>query len=366
MLGLIHNISVTNVTVSVSLLCFLSCHCRWKGGCQMLVMRKPEKGSWAWWSERSCFEGVPSSWALYVPFKRIVCNQLITSVVDRMDPLQFAYRARRGVEDATLTLFDLIYSYLDSAGTTVRNLCMDFSSAFNSIQPHVLIKMLLDLDINTDLILWIRQFLCDRPQRVRRNSRFCDQPVLSDGLVLNTDVPQGCVLSPVLVCFYKWIHMQWPCSYFDQVPRWYGPDQSTERRVLSFSVLLADRHVKRLVQITFLELNVSKTKELICGSGKDNDRRKQIEWNGQKVEVVHSFKYLGTVVDQKLTSTQHVDSVFKKAQQRLFLLRKLIHFGVSQGTLEMVYMSDWKYSGVQHRNLIRCSHCKKTKPDCPV
>ena len=79
---------------------------------------------------------------------------------------------------------------------------MDFSSAFNSIQPHVLIKRLLDLDVNTDLVLWIRQFLCDRPQRVRLNSRFCDQPVLSGELVLNTGVPQGCVLSPVLFSVY--------------------------------------------------------------------------------------------------------------------------------------------------------------------
>ena len=65
----------------------------------------------------------------------------------------------------------------------------------------------------------------------------------------------------------------------------------------------------------------------------------QIELNGQEVEVVDSFKYLGTVVDQKLTFTQHVDFVFKKAQRRLFLLRKLKHFGVSQGILEMVYIS---------------------------
>ena len=57
------------------------------------------------------------------------------------------------------------------------------------------------------------------------------------------------------------------------------------------------------------------------------------------MEVVDSFKYLGTVVDQKLTFTQQVDFVFKKAQQCLFLLRKLKYFGVSHGILEMVYRS---------------------------
>ena len=78
---------------------------------------------------------------------------------------------------------------------------------------------------------------------------------------------------------------------------------------------------------TFLELNVRKTKKLIFGSRNDNDRCKQIvELNGQKVEVVDSFKYLGTVVDQKLTFTQHVDFVFKKAQQRLFLYSKVETF----------------------------------------
>ena len=55
--------------------------------------------------------------------------------------------------------------------------------------------------------------------------------------------------------------------------------------------------------------------------------------------VVDSFKCLGTVVDQTLAFTQHVDFVFKKAQQRLFLLRNLKHFCVIQGILEMVYRS---------------------------
>ena len=40
--------------------------------------------------------------------ERFVSNQLITSVADRMDSLQFAYSAKRGVEDVTLTLFNLI------------------------------------------------------------------------------------------------------------------------------------------------------------------------------------------------------------------------------------------------------------------
>ena len=149
------------------------------------------------------------------------------------------------MEDATLTLFDLTSNHLDSAGTTVRVLFMDFSSAFNTIQPHVLIKRLLDLEVNTDLVLWIRQFLCDRPQRVRLSSRLCDQPVLSDERVLNTGVPQGCVRPPVLFSVYT---NEYTCN--NPVLIWikYADDMALisrlNKRVFSFSVLFADRDVK--------------------------------------------------------------------------------------------------------------------------
>jgi hypothetical protein len=49
-----------------------------------------------------------------------VCNQLTAAVADRMDPLQFAYRVRRGMEDASVTLLDLITRHLDKTGTLTR------------------------------------------------------------------------------------------------------------------------------------------------------------------------------------------------------------------------------------------------------
>ena len=85
----------------------------------------------------------------------------------------------------------------------VMKVCADqLGPAFNTIQPHVLIKKLLNLEVNPDLILWIRQFLCDRPQRVRLNGSLSRDPVLSDEVIVNTGAPQGCVLSPILFSIY--------------------------------------------------------------------------------------------------------------------------------------------------------------------
>ena len=56
----------------------------------------------------------------------------------------------------------------------------------------------------------------------------------------------------------------------------------------------------------------------------------------QLVEIVKSFKYLGTLLGESLSFCDHVDYVYKKAQ-RLILLRKRKSFDVSQHILQLVY-----------------------------
>lgn len=56
---------------------------------------------------------------------------------------------------------------------------MDFSSAFNTVQQHILKERLHDLGVSSWLILWIEEFLKDRPQRV------CVDRILFDYVVLN-------------------------------------------------------------------------------------------------------------------------------------------------------------------------------------
>ena len=80
-----------------------------------------------------------------------------------------------------------------------------------------------------------------------------------------------------------------------------------------------------------------KTKEQVFDSRKEKEPFIPVTTAQQSVEVVSSFKYLGTVVDSKLSFNDNVVYVYKKAQQRLFLLRKLRSFGVGSHVLESVY-----------------------------
>ena len=81
-------------------------------------------------------------------------------------------------------------------------------------------------------------------------------------------------------------------------------------------------------------MNISKTKQLVFGNRKEKVPFIPVTTDQQYVEVPSSFKYLGTVVDSKLSFSDNVVYVCKKAQQRLCLLRKLRSFGVGSNVFE--------------------------------
>ena len=59
--------------------------------------------------------------------------------------------------------------------------------------------------------------------------------------------------------------------------------------------------------------------------------------NGDNVENVKEYKYLGTIFDYKLNWSANTDAVIKKCQQRLHFLRKLRSFNVNERVLSLFY-----------------------------
>ena len=56
--------------------------------------------------------------------------------------------------------------------------------------------------------------------------------------------------------------------------------------------------------------------------GRINQTPEPILIDNQEVEIVKSFKYLGTVLGERLSFGDHVDYVYKRAQQQLFFTEK--------------------------------------------
>uniref|UniRef100_A0A3B3I9A9 Reverse transcriptase domain-containing protein n=1 Tax=Oryzias latipes TaxID=8090 RepID=A0A3B3I9A9_ORYLA len=265
-------------------------------------------------------------------FERIILNHIKDIIPATLDSHQFAYRENRSTEDAVSLALHATLSHLEHPDTYVRMLFVDFSSAFNTVIPDKLTLKLHNLGLPASLCLWIKDFLTNRPQVVRIGDS------TSSTLILSTGTPQGCVLSPAL--FTLFTHDCSAIHSTNLVLKF--ADDTTVVGLISNN---DETHYREEVQHLTgwcadnnLILNTSKTKEIIV----DFRRTRKVAHtplliNGEEVERVDHIKFLGIHITSDLTWSLHTSHLVKKAQQRLFFLRKLKRTGLSSQLLGNFY-----------------------------
>ena len=126
-------------------------------------------------------------------FERVILPKLSICTQPIMDKLQFAYLSNRSTDDAIVTLIHELTEHLDRLSNYARCLFIDYSSAFNTMQPHNLINRLAQYKVPARLQLFILDFLTNRKQYVRTGTE------VSSTITINTGAPQGCVLSAFML-----------------------------------------------------------------------------------------------------------------------------------------------------------------------
>ena len=282
-------------------------------------------------SELNDFRPVALTSIIMKIFEKLVRVEILRNTVSAIDQLQFAYRPKRGVEDATVTLLNLLFKHLEGSGCHARLLFIDFSSAFNTIQPHILTQRLVEhFDLSNNLMGWILDFLTNRTQRVRVNG------FLSDKVCSSTGSPQGCVLSPLLFILYtnmcqSTFNNRFILKYADDsviVSLLQGNENSHGPIIDSFVRWCEDSH---------LHLNTLKTKDMAIDFRKNASTPESIIIKGQAIERVQSYKYLGTIIDSTLNFKENCEAVCKKGHQRLYCLRKLSRFHIDKTMMTLFY-----------------------------
>ena len=116
-------------------------------------------------------------------------------VKDEFDPFQCAYKDKCGTDDAISTVVHLVLKHLDQLQAYARVLFVDFSSAFDTIQPFVLLEKMKAIKANHFIIKWYHFF----------DQEITDCSSQSDPLPLYNHKhgrPLGYVSSPLLYTLY--------------------------------------------------------------------------------------------------------------------------------------------------------------------
>ncbi len=269
--------------------------------------------------------------AVMKSFERIILKHLKTVTTPLMDPHQFAYTANRSVEDTVNLAIHHILNHLESANTYAHILFMDFSSAFNTINPAKMCNKLLDMNINPCICHWIHSFLWNRQQRVKINNN------ISSPLFLSTGAPQGCVLLPWLFSLYT----NQLTTHYRSVNMYKYADDTT-----IIGLITNNQETEYRAQINQavtwctdhdLLLNTSKTKELIVDLRRQPSPKTPVFIKGESISITDTYKLLGTHISNNLKWKTNADYIYKKAQQRLFHLRQLKKFRVRPHLLLRFY-----------------------------
>ena len=259
----------------------------------------------------------------------------ITSHLETHHPLstsQWGFQSGRSTVTALLETTHNWFQFMDT-GKEVGAVFFDLQKAFDSVPHHALLDKLRDLQLSEFILKWICDYLTQRKQRVVVNGQTSETlPVLSG-------VPQGSVIGPLLFLIYIDGMMSVPLSQGSQLTV-YADDILLYRPITcqgDFIALQEDINIlDAWIEANYLQFNISKCKYMVVSRKRAGISPASLTLQGNHLERVECFKYLGLLLTPDLSWSTHVDSICSKARKLLGLLyRKYYQYAEPQILLQL-------------------------------
>ncbi|XP_022828405.1 uncharacterized protein LOC111357833 [Spodoptera litura] len=247
---------------------------------------------------------------------------------------QFGFRKGLGTADSVGTLTSAIRLALSRDESLVA-VFLDVSSAYDSVLLPLLRQKLQELRIPSRICQIIGCILSNRTLQLRTPEDDPTQRTAWRGL------PQGSVLSPILYNIYT--HDLPSCLNYDCRILQYADDialmvtsSSITDATTSMNVSLASLHQWLLSH--GLSLSAPKSSAVIFSR-----RRRlpdiRIEIDGQPIPVMRKARFLGVILDSRMSGVDHVDAVVKRCERSVCVLRALagVWWGAHPYTLKLIY-----------------------------
>ena len=280
--------------------------------------------------------------------EKVVFKQIYAYFVDHklIYDSQYGFRQLHSTELASLELIDRITQNLDNRKLSI-SIFLDLSKDFDTLDHDILLQKLHYYGITGTANSWFQSYLCNRQQFVLyENTKSTMMPI-------STGVPQGSILGPLLFLIYmNDIHEA--SKKFSAIL--YADDTSLVEPLCTFDISAKSskfnktklsENINNELQAIYdwlcvnkLSLNIPKTKFMLFHHKQSNINSfiPDLSINGNTIDRVSHFNFLGFVIDENLSYDQHIQGISNKISRSLGILNKLKRF-LPQYVLLMLYNS---------------------------
>lgn len=245
---------------------------------------------------------------------------------------QYGFRRSFSTSDSLLNFTNAIYNSLNSKSNAVA-VSLDYQKAFDCLNHEILIRKLHKLGIRGIPLDWFKSYLYNRNQFVVVNGH-------SSSLTnITTGCPQGSVLSSLIFLLYiDDMHRCTPNLHFthyaDDTLVYYMHDSFQSLSNILNSGL---NDISIWLKCNKLLLNTDKSNYLIF-SNKKSIPDLNIKIDNTNIERVKSIKFLGVIIDEKISFAEHIQQTKTKISRAAGIMYKLSTV-VPTTTLKCLYSS---------------------------
>ena len=272
-------------------------------------------------------------------YERVLYSRIYNWIDQRLPDYQFGFRRKMGCADQLLRLVSHLQQQRDIKNTTVI-LFLDIRKAYDRVYRKALIAKLYDYGLRGKMLMAIDRLISRTRCRVLNQRHVSTEYVASDG------IPQGGVLSCLLWnCFFSDL----PCNIQQQQDNVMYAAYADDLAITVSAKTLHDANahmtqiysdIREWAKHNRVEFNDKKVKSMVirpqrCRKRKNShhddtlalDRVLYLDETSnvvRRVDVVCEYRYLGAILDHKLSLSTWINKIVANAKRRIHLVKRLV------------------------------------------
>ncbi len=235
---------------------------------------------------------------------------------------QAGFRTKKSTHDKIFQLTQIAIQSKNRKKSKCASVFMDVEKAFDKVWHHGLIQILHSKNIPIQYIKFIHSFLHNRYTYFKIND--LQSPLIK----INSGVPQGSALSPILFLLYvsnipKPDKTIFTSQFADDIKTFSTANQI---QILQKKLQKSMDHIAAFCGKSRITLNEKKTKELFF-TGRVHPQSmpcyKDLTLHNKPIEATRQAKFLGVIFDSNLSFTPHINIIASRAKARSTNLYKI-------------------------------------------